>query len=89
MLTTSTESLSNPSKDPINNIGETYFKQRDKAQLEQKSLETAVKFSLSVAVLGGPGAGKKSLISTECKVANDYMNKSSIKDIGIHIYVNF
>jgi hypothetical protein len=83
----SIESLLSPSTDPSNHIGLSYFKQRDKAILEQKVQEASVNFSISVAVLGGPGSGKNTLLATECQEMNEYINKTAIKGIGIQIYV--
>lgn len=87
-MTASLDSVISPEGDPQNQIGLPYFKQRDKAQLELKIQEAAVKFSISVAVMGGPDAGKKTLLSTECQQMNTYMNKSSIKGVGIQIFVS-
>lgn len=88
-MTGSTESLLSQGSDSQNHIGYSYFKQRDKAQVEQKIQEAAVKFTISVAVMGGPDSGKKTLLSRECQQMNTYMNKSTIKGIGIQIYVSF
>jgi hypothetical protein len=83
----SLESLINPSNDPNNHIGLSYFRQKDKVLFEQKVEEAAVNFSISVAVVGGPHSGKNTLLSTECQEMNEYIKKVKIKGRGIQIHV--
>ena len=81
----STESLSR--QDPSTNIGESFFKQREYNKLAQKILESDVKFSIPIAVVGGPTSGKKTLVSRECTIGEDYMDKNLIKGVGIQTFV--